>query len=186
MTRVSLPGVVAVASALFVAAPASAAVPPVGPGPTDYAVQSQPTAGTCHYWAAADGDPLPDPACTPGAVNPMVSQANIASTICHGGYSDSIRPPKTIIDTEEKNNAQSYGYTGNLADAAYDYLVPIELGGDPNDPRNLWVQPPAPAGTPMKKSDVAHKLNAMVCTGKMKLTEAQEAIAHDWTTALPS
>ena len=43
---------------------------PVGPGPTNYSEQPQPAPATCHYRTAADGQTLPDPACTPGAINP--------------------------------------------------------------------------------------------------------------------
>ena len=39
------------------------------------------TPGQCHIRQAAGGDPLPDPACTPGAIDPAVTQANIATTI---------------------------------------------------------------------------------------------------------
>jgi hypothetical protein len=67
------------------AAPASAAGaigPVAGPGPqSTYPVQAQPAPGTCHYVVinAAAGQYLPDPHCTPGATNPRVTQADLAS-----------------------------------------------------------------------------------------------------------
>jgi len=36
---------------------------------------------------------LPNPSCTPGAIDPAVTQANIGSTICRAGYIDSVRRP---------------------------------------------------------------------------------------------
>ncbi len=42
---------------------------------------------------ALDHGLLPDPSCTPGAIDPAVAQANIGSTICRTGYTDSVRPP---------------------------------------------------------------------------------------------
>ena len=45
----------------------------VGPGPTNYTVQTQPEPGTCHYRTAANGQTLPDPNCTPGAISPKVT-----------------------------------------------------------------------------------------------------------------
>ena len=36
---------------------------------------------------------LPDPICTPGVVNPKVTQDNIQKTICVSGYTKTIRPP---------------------------------------------------------------------------------------------
>ncbi len=57
----------------------------VGAGPqTTYTVQQQPAAGSCHY-RYLKGEPLEDPTCTPGAVSPAVTQANLKSTICRKG-----------------------------------------------------------------------------------------------------
>ncbi|MGY4101583.1 hypothetical protein ACW2Q0_18810 [Nocardia sp. R16R-3T] len=163
---------------------------PVGPGPSGtYTVQAQPAPGSCHYRKSADGQPLPDPACTPGAVNPSVAADNLGDTICKGGYTSSIRPPANITNREKDADAKSYDYTGPLHDAEYDHLVSLELGGDPNDPRNLWVEPPSPdhkpgAGPNNPKDAVENTLHALVCSGKVALTDAQNAIAADWTTAL--
>ncbi|WP_433685205.1 hypothetical protein [Nocardia sp. CA-119907] len=163
---------------------------PVGPGPSGtYTVQAQPAPGSCHYRKSGDGQSLPDPACTPGAINPKVAADNLGDTICKGGYTSSIRPPANITDREKGANAKSYDYTGPLHDAEYDHLVSLELGGDPNDPRNLWVEPPSPdhkpgAGPNNPKDAVENKLHTLVCSGKVALTDAQNAIATDWTTAL--
>ena len=97
---------------------------PVGPGPvTPYSVAAQPAPGSCHYRQAADGATLPDPACTPGATNPQVSEQTLYNTVCQKGYSASIRPPREITDAEKRANAAAYGYTGALADAEYDHLL---------------------------------------------------------------
>jgi hypothetical protein len=97
---------------------------PVGSGPQHpYTVQRQPSAGSCHY-RHAGGQPLPDHTCTPGALNPDVTPASLASTICRkGGYTGRIRPPVDITDKEKQLNAVSYGYTGSLHDAEYDHLL---------------------------------------------------------------
>lgn len=116
----------------------------IGPGPTDYTAQPQPAPGACHYRTAANGQTLPDPDCTPGAISPKVTQDTLATTICRTGYTKSIRPPASITEIEKRENAAVYGYTGSLKDVEYDHLVPLELGGDPNDPRNLWINPVHP------------------------------------------
>ena len=59
--------VISVATAL--ACGHAAADVPVGAGPTDYSVQQQPAPGSCQYRSAATGQTLPDPACTPGAMD---------------------------------------------------------------------------------------------------------------------
>lgn len=152
-------------------------------------VQSQPAPGTCHVGKAANGEPLPDPNCTPGTTNPAVTQANIDSTICRSGYTKDIRPTSSITGREKTANAASYGYKGDLGNAEYDHLISLELGGSPNDPKNLWVEPGGPDWKPAdkfrnNKDAVENKLNALICSRKVTLADAQNAIANDWTTAL--
>lgn len=136
------------------------------------------------------GEPLEDPACTPGAVSPAVTQANLKSTICRkGGYTSGIRPSTSVTGKEKALNAASYDYKGRMGDAEYDHLISLQLGGDPNDPRNLWVEPPDPGhksggGVNNRKDPVETKLHTAVCAGKFSLTAAQKAIVTDWTTAL--
>ncbi|TVZ90497.1 hypothetical protein [Streptomyces sp. BK340] len=163
---------------------------PVGAGPQkSYTVQQQPAAGSCHY-RYENGEPLQDPMCSPGAISPAVTQANLKSTICRkGGYTGDIRPPESVTRKEKELNAASYGYTGRLGDAEYDHLISLQLGGDPNDYRNLWVEPADPghktgSGVNNKKDPVETKLHTAVCNGSVTLTAAQHAIVTDWTTAL--
>jgi hypothetical protein len=158
-------------------------------------------AGSCRYRYATGHGPLPDPACTPGATNPAVTQSMLASTICRKG-STVIRPTRDITSAEKRANANAYGYKGNPAAAEYDALIPLELGGDPNDPRNLWVEPPSPGSKPAdgvnhgKHSTEAWLKNA-VCnavhlksrrqgnaTSYLPLADAQRLLATDWTTAV--
>ncbi|WP_030327217.1 hypothetical protein [Streptomyces sp. NRRL B-3229] len=164
----------------------------VGAGPQKhYTVQKQPAAGSCKY-RYEHGEPLEDRACTPGAISPAVTQANLASTICRkGGYTSGVRPSAYVTGKEKRLNAASYGFTGRMADAEYDHLISLQLGGDPNDPRNLWVEPADPghrkgAGVNNRKDPVETKLHTAVCKGQVTLAAAQKAIVTDWTTALSS
>ncbi|MCC3773303.1 hypothetical protein [Streptomyces sp. UNOB3_S3] len=164
---------------------------PTGPGPqARYTVQEQPAPGTCHYRYTPAKEPLPDPGCTPGAVSPAVTQSNLAQTICRpSGYTKGIRPPVAVTGPEKIANAASYSDKDSLHDAEYDHLVSLELGGDPNDPRNLWVEPPSPGHQPgggpnNPKDQVETKLHSAICSGQVQLRDAQQAIATDWTTAL--
>ncbi len=169
----------------------SAVAPPptsiqVGPGPqTVYSIEPQPAPGTCHYRYVGNY-PLPDPSCTPGAISPAVNQANIESTICTSGYTDSIRPPESITEPEKIANAAAYSYSGSFSTAEYDHLIPLELGGDPNDPANLWVEPndiPNATSVNNTKDLLENKLNDLVCSGQLSLATAQAAIATNWVTA---
>jgi hypothetical protein len=161
----------------------------VGPGPQSvYSVQTQPPAGSCHYRVSGPFT-LPDPRCTPGAVNASVTQSDISSTICASGYTSSIRPPENVTAPEKVGSAAAYGYTGPFHIAEYDHLVPLELGGDPNDPANLWVEPndrPDATDTYNSKDVLESRLNDLVCSGRMTLVAAQQAIATDWVAAYRS
>lgn len=152
-------------------------------------VQPQPANGTCHVGKAANGQPLPDPTCTPGTTNPAVTQDTLSTTICRSGYTKDIRPSSSITGREKEANAASYGYTGPLGDTEYDHLISLELGGSPNDPKNLWVEPGGPNWKPADKfrndkDGIENKLKDMICSHQVTLAAAQSAIANDWTTAL--
>jgi hypothetical protein len=157
-----------------------------GPGPlASYTVQPQPAPGSCHYTYVGDG-PLPDPHCTPGAINPQVTQGNIGSTICQNGYTTTIRPPESITGNEKIASAAAYAYLGSLHTAEYDHLISLELGGDPNDPANLWVEPNDRSGatsTNNTKDTLENKLNSLVCSGRISLAIAQQVIATNWVAA---
>lgn len=157
-----------------------------GPGPqATYTVEPQPPAASCRY-GFQGSDPLPDPHCTPGVLNPQVTQATIASTICRRGYTSSIRPSESITEPEKRGSAAAYSYSGPFSTGEYDHLVPLELGGDPNDPGNLWVEPndnPTATSTDNSKDVLENRLNALVCSGQLSLAGAQQAISADWATA---
>jgi len=161
-----------------------------GPGPkAAYTVQAQPAAGTCHYRNTTSRQPLPDRRCNPGALNPKVTQSTIRTTICRSGYTTLIRPPASITAKEKAADARSYDYRGPLTQTEYDHLVPLELGGDPNDRRNLWVEPPSPGHLLSQtyhnpKDTIENKAHSLVCAGIVPLVSMQRAIAYNWTTAL--
>jgi hypothetical protein len=122
-------------------------------------------------------DARPDPACTPGALNPAVTQATIDRTICVSGWTSSVRPAESITEQEKAASMASYGDTGSPSQYEYDHLVPLELGGATNDPRNLW---PEPGGSPNPKDTVEDELRQRVCAGQVSLATAQHEIASNW------
>jgi hypothetical protein len=139
-------------------------------------VQPQAVPSSCH----AIGTGLysrPDPACTPGALNPAVTQATIARTICAEGWTATVRPPESITEQEKAASMAAYGDTGSLGDYEYDHFVPLELGGATNDPRNLW---PEPGASPNPKDAVEDELRQQVCDGRLTLAQAQHEIVTDW------
>jgi hypothetical protein len=121
---------------------------------------------------------LPDRSCTPGAIDPAVTQATIGSTICRSGYTDTVRPPESQTEAFKFDVAEP-AYGQHDVHGELDHLVPLELGGA-NDAANLWVE----AGSiPNPKDRVENALNDAVCAGHMPLRAAQRKIARDWIAA---
>ena len=143
---------------------------------SNYVIQPQPAAHRCH----AGGHGLysfPDPRCTPGALNPDVTQATIRQTICRPGWTESVRPPESITEPEKYASLAAYGDAGSVSGYEYDHFVPLELGGATNDHRNLW---PEPGASPNPKDMVEDYLNREVCDGKISLSRAQRLIVTSW------
>jgi len=129
-------------------------------------------AGPCH---ARAGGLLPDRRCTPGAIDPAITQANIQSTICRTGYTETVRPPESQTEAFKFGEAYpAYGIPSGTA-SELDHLVPLELGGA-NDAANLW---PEVGPVPNPKDTVEAALNTAVCDGQVSLARAQRAIARD-------
>jgi hypothetical protein len=146
-------------------------------------VQPQAAPGSCH--AIGTGiDSRPDPACTPGALNPAVTQGTIDSTICAAGWTETVRPAESITEQEKASSMAAYGDSGSMGEYEFDHFVPLELGGATNDPGNLW---PEPGGSPNPKDAVENELRREVCDGQISLAQAQREMVKNWVAlARPS
>lgn len=137
--------------------------------------------GQCHAIIKDPSDPEsaePDHTCTPGAINPAVTQDTIAATICRSGYTKTIRPPVSYTEPLKIQSIKAYGYADSIVrNYEEDHLISLELGGSPTDPKNLW---PEPGASPNEKDSVENYLHKQVCNGSMSLQEAQKEISTDW------
>ena len=70
-----------------------------------------------------------------------------------------------------------------MSDYEEDHLVPLELGGNPTAPGNLWPEPHYGSPTASTKDGVETKLKNAVCAGTITLSAARSAIKTNWTTA---
>jgi hypothetical protein len=119
---------------------------------------------------AATGLMRADPVRTPGVLNPDVTQATIGSTICRRGWTRTIRPTVEYTNALKEKQMRAYGETGKASDYQEDHLISLELGGDPTDPRTLWLEPyPRAAAV----DQMENELNALVCSGSLSLADAQ-------------
>jgi len=71
---------------------------------------------------------------------------------------------------------------GTAKDYHEDHLVPLCVGGDPSDPRNLWPQPIRGRWTDKIKDQLESSVCRAVCRGAMTLHEGQALfLKPDWT-----
>jgi hypothetical protein len=126
---------------------------------------------------------FPDASCTPGEIDAKVQQGSIKTTICVSGYTETVRPPTSYTDSLKLQQIREYGYSDtNPKHYEEDHFIPLELGGSPTDPKNLW---PELGPSPNPKDKVEGKLKRLVCSGKMTLDEARQRISSNWKTAVP-
>jgi hypothetical protein len=125
-----------------------------------------------------DHGELPDRSCTPGAIDPAVTQANIGSTICRSGYTTKVRPPESQTEKLKWDVAEP-AYGQHDVSGELDHEIPLELGGA-NDARNLWVENYRGLLGALAKDRLENYLHDAVCSGRMPLQTAQETIATDW------
>ena len=116
---------------------------------------------------------LPDSACTPGAIFPDATKADV----CRSGYSKSVRN----VPQSEKNQVYAEYSISSHGPGQYevDHLVSLELGGS-NDIANLWPEAASPQPGFHQKDAVENYLNSQVCSGAISLQEAQVEIATNW------
>jgi hypothetical protein len=144
--------------------------------PTPTNIQISNSNSKCHIRGV-----LPDPNCTPGEIDPSVTQENIYQTICLKGYTKTVRPSATYTNKLKIQQIADYGYTdSNLKDYEEDHLISLELGGSPADPKNLW---PEPGASPNLKDKIENICHQKICDGLISLSQAQKEIATNWQTA---
>lgn len=157
---------------------AAVALSIIGIAGVHQAPQSAPQ--TVHACTSVNG--LPDAICTPGAIDTRVTQNNIQTTICKPGYTATVRPAQSYTYKLKIQGIKDYGYTDTRTSSyEEDHLISLELGGSPDDPKNLWPENPP---TPNPKDSVENELHRRVCNGLITLKDAQIKISKDWRNAL--
>jgi len=107
---------------------------------------------------------------TPGVINPAVTPQTIRATICRRGWTRTIRPPVSYTNDLKRRGLRAYGLRGPPSAYQEDHLISLELGGHPTDPRNLWPEP-YPRAADVDR--IENELNALVCSGRITLVQAQ-------------
>jgi hypothetical protein len=145
-------------------------------GSTGTGAPIRPAAGSCHV---VDG--RADVRCTPGAINPDVTQATIGKTICVPGWTAKIRPPVAYTNLLKTSQMIEYGETGLPSEFEEDHLINLGIGGAPRDPHNLFPQPRTGPRSATVQDQEETQLHRDVCAGRTTLAAAQAQILADWT-----
>jgi len=125
---------------------------------------------------------LPDRSANPGAINPDVTQENMATTIFVSGFTKTIRPPVAFTNALKHQQAIEYGFPPDtdLSSLEEDHIIPLECGGAPHDVRNLWPQKREGQWGARVKDLCENMSNAALRSGAMTLAEVQEGFMTDW------
>lgn len=126
---------------------------------------------------------LPNIKLTPGLTNPAVTQETIRSTICIRGWTATVRPPATYTNTLKYNQLHSgYNLGGDLNMKHYeeDHIVPLEVGGNPSSPLNLFPQPRNIKLSAYLKDQLENRMHQLVCSGQLTLKVAQAVFLTNW------
>lgn len=157
---------------------------PIPEGPTGTATENQPGSTLVPTLDPSLAPFLPRPDLTPGADDPRVTQNNIHQTICVSGYTATVRPPESVTEPMKKQSILDYGLTDQtLGDYEYDHLISLEIGGAPQDTKNLWPEPHSGKWNSFVKDKLENKLHQLVCDGQLDLATAQQGIAENWIAA---
>lgn len=123
---------------------------------------------------------LPDKNCTPGEIDPEVTQEDIYQTICKKGYTTTVRPPVSYTGPLKLVVMKKYGDSDSPKNYEFDHLISLELGGSPTSEKNLWPEPYNSSLGSYQKDRVENYLNKQVCSGSISLSQAQTEISTDW------
>jgi hypothetical protein len=127
---------------------------------------------------------IPDQGRTPGAVDPDITQENIAHTVCVAGYTKTVRPPTRYTDRLKRRQMRELGLEGSARDYQEDHLVPLCVGGAPRDPHNLWPQPLNGRWSAAMKDQLESSVCRQVCRGEITLKQGQAIFLQaDWVKA---
>jgi hypothetical protein len=150
---------------------------------------ASPAATRAQQWPATWT--LPDHKLTPGATAPGYGLKDICPHV--NPKLEAMRPSYAEKTAVYREYGILHHTTGQYE---VDHEVPIELDGNPGSIKNLWPEPndkPDPAAIKAEhlnpafihnsKDILEDVLHADVCSGKVRLTVAQKAIAADWRAA---
>jgi hypothetical protein len=132
----------------------------------------------CRWRRYRDGAIGADPSCTPGELDPAVTE-NSAQTVCTGAWVTAAsrrQPPPSTLD----KLLIEYQLPGNPVTYALARVVPVEDGGSPTSMENLYPLPLNGFGGEQTRTAVAAQLHDEICSHKITVTQAAKTLEGDW------
>lgn len=115
-------------------------------------------------------------------IDPAVTEATIAATICKPGWTKTVRPPIRVTEQIKRDKLRAAGWTDADKDRfELDYIIPLSLGGAPDDPNNFQLEP---GNEVAERKALEACLPRLVCERRLMLDEARKAVWRDWRAAL--
>jgi hypothetical protein len=163
----------------------AAAFPASGSATNDDLIAAAAAMPPAQTWTPAPGKAgpawcYPNPANTPGAANPLVTQETIASTIAMPNWTSTVRPPVSVTRIIKAHIMARDGLTGDPSQWELDHWWPICAGGAVCDLANFWCMPYSPYPGAREKDHVEVWLKEQIVAGRMTLEAAHQALNDDW------
>lgn len=106
-----------------------------------------------------------------GMLNPAVTDATVATTICMAGYSKTIRPASSYTESLRARLLAAYGLAPGT-EVELDHVVSLAAGGAPRLP-NIYPELIAQA----KADDVVeNRVHSFICSGRLTLAAGQRQL----------
>jgi hypothetical protein len=133
----------------------------------------------CRWRRYPDGAVATDPSCAPGRLDPAVTANNIAQTVCNAAWvaaASQLQPPPTTLD----KLLIEYQLPGDPVTYALARVIPVQDGGSPTSPLNLYPLPLNGFGGQQTQTVVANQLRDEICSHKITIAQAAKTLEGDW------
>lgn len=120
---------------------------------------------------------LPDPAVTPGVLNPDVTPDTLQATVCVPGWTATVRPSDAYTDALK---LQDLAPGMSPDDCEEDHLFALLDGGHPRDRKNLWCMVYDDLYGARVKDRLETRVGRLLCAGRITLDQARAALSPNW------
>jgi len=132
----------------------------------------------CRWRRYRDGAIGPDPDCDPGELDVGVV-GHTGQTVCSPAWvaaASELQPPPATLE----RLLIEYQLPGSPASYVVARVVPVEAGGSPISPRNLYPLPLDGYGGQHTRMMVADQLHDEICSHKITVAQAANTLEGDW------